>query len=386
MADRSSIAGVVREKRDIFFGRLLMRATRTRWQRLAEVTIQRSGLLNALERLDRRSPSSELPILMFHRIQDPDTCGDQSEADLVSAPPAVFAQEMEFVARHFQPITGAELLAALDGRALAQRSVLVSFDDGTRDFLEYAWPVLERLRIPCVVCVPTALPDRVDAILWEDRLHQVLSRTSSAEVDLAGVGRLDLSTQDARARSCYRVRTYLHQFPGTVPDRFVDDLERRLGVRAEPFRQFLSWSELRGLGERVSVIPHGQRHVRLAGMSPAEIDDEVAGSLAALRDRLVNCLPIVAYPYGSFDAAVLSATRGAGFRAGLSTRAGFASMAPNERLSLRRVNIYHGTLSHFRLDLTRAFAWYLARRADLSKQRSGQARVMAPRPPGWARS
>jgi peptidoglycan/xylan/chitin deacetylase (PgdA/CDA1 family) len=370
-------------RRGNFFARELMRATRTPWQRFAESAIERTGLLSVLERLDRRSPSAALPILMFHRIQDPEACGDQSEADLISAPPTVFAREMEFVARHFQPISGVELLAALDGRPLPPRSVLVSFDDGTRDFLEHAWPVLERLRIPSILCVPTAFPGRSDAIFWEDRLHQVVSRTPHGEVDLDGLGRLDLSTPAARARACYQVRTYLHQFPGAVPDRVVDALERQLGVRAEPFGQSLTWSELREVGELVALVPHGQRHVRLAGMAAAEIDAEVAGSLAVMRERLGACLPIIAYPYGSFDTTVLSATHRAGYRAGLSTRAGFASLA-NDRLNLRRVNIYHGTLTHFRLDLTRTFAWYLARRADLEQRRMRRAPVTAPPPPGSA--
>jgi peptidoglycan/xylan/chitin deacetylase (PgdA/CDA1 family) len=343
-----------------------MRATRTRWQRFAEWTIQRSGVLSLLEHFDRLRPASAVPILMFHRIQDPATCGDRSEPDLISAPPEVFAQEMEHLARHFHPVSAADLLAALDGATLPHRAVLLTFDDGTRDFVDYARPVLERLRIPAVLCVPTGYAGNPDHMFWQDRLYQALSRTSARKVALDGLGHFDLSTSAARSLARHRLRTYIQGLPGTAPEALLDKLERQLGVHVEPLGQSLSWAELRGLGDRLSIIPHGRWHARLGGMAPAEQDAEIAGSLSDMRAHLGDCLPIFCYPYGSFDANVLASVRRAGYRAALSTRAGFASVIQAERLALRRVNIYHGTLGHFRLDLTRAFAWYLARRADMT--------------------
>ena len=91
---------------------------RTPYQRLAESAIERSGLLGLLERMDTPSAARLLPILLLHRIEDPAACGDVRSPDLISATPAVFATQMEFLARKFNPIRVADLLAALDGAPL----------------------------------------------------------------------------------------------------------------------------------------------------------------------------------------------------------------------------------------------------------------------------
>ena len=165
------------------------------------------------------------------------------------------------------------------------------------------------------------------------------------------------------------LRTWLHGFPGAVPDAIVDQLEVQLDVKAESFDGVLSWDAVREVSAGVDILPHGRRHLRLEGMADAELDAEVAGPLADIRAQLGSCPPVFSYPYGRFDARVLEAAQRAGYRAALSTRAGFAKLRPSEHLRLRRVHIYHGTLAHFRLDLTPAFAWYTARREDLSASR-----------------
>lgn len=341
-----------------------MQAERTGWQRSAEWAIQRSGLLALFEAVDRVVPGRRVPILMYHRVDEPALCGDRSEPDLISAPPAVFAQEMVWLKDHFQPISLGDLLDASKGRSLPPRAVLLTFDDGTSDFKTHAWPVLERLGIPATVCMPTAYVDRPGAVYWQDRLHQALTRTRSSEFELPELGRISLVTGAQRRMAAARIRDYLHAFPGDVPEAFVTDLEHLLDVQTEPIGNFLNWDDLRVMQAGVSVIPHGLTHVRMAGLSADKLRAEVIQPFEDIRAHLGTAWPVFSYPYGSYDSDVQAALHEAGYSLALSTRAGFADVGDLDRFALRRVNIYHGTLAHFRLDLTSAFAFYLARRSD----------------------
>jgi peptidoglycan/xylan/chitin deacetylase (PgdA/CDA1 family) len=342
---------------------------RTPYQRLAELAIERSGLLGLLERMGTPSAAGLLPILLLHRIEEPAACGYVRSPDLISATPAVFATQMEFLARKFNPIRVADLLAALDGAPLPRRAVLLTFDDGTSDFMEHVWPTLKRVGVPAALCVPTQVIGQPGAIFWEDRLHQVIARTKATHAVVQGFGAIELDSPAARLSAAAELRIWLHGFPGAVPDAIVDHMEVQLDVKAEPFGGVLSWDSVREVSDGVDILPHGRRHVRLEGMGEPELDAEVAGALADIREQLGSCLPVFSYPYGRFDARVLETAQRAGYRAAFSTRAGFAKLRPSEHLRLRRVHIYHGTLAHFRLDLTPAFAWYTARREDLSAAR-----------------
>lgn len=95
-------------------------------------------------------------------------------------------------------------------------------------------------------------------------------------------------------------------------DDAVPELDR-LGVRAAffvctsllgrksalPRQNYLSWpdaSELMAAGH--TIASHGRTHRSLDGLSAAEADGEVAGSLTALRERLGIRHALYAYPYG----------------------------------------------------------------------------------------
>ncbi|MFN2591405.1 MAG: polysaccharide deacetylase family protein [Candidatus Dormibacteria bacterium] len=86
-----------------------------------------------------------LPVLLYHSIgTDP-----SSEVARFAISPKVFAEQMRHLADEgYASMTVTELLPALVGPAAAdglpERPVLVTFDDGFRDFLTTALPIMQR--------------------------------------------------------------------------------------------------------------------------------------------------------------------------------------------------------------------------------------------------
>lgn len=126
----------------------------------------------------------------------------------------------------------------------------------------------------------------------------------------------------------------------TAPQLFVST--REVGgsagwVDGEPL---LSWAELEELARQgVIVGSHARRHRRLAGLDAAELEDEVAGSLADLRERLPDAWPLFAYPHGSHDQAVREATVSAGYRAAWATTKGRNGVG-TDPWCLRRIAVH----------------------------------------------
>ena len=97
-----------------------------------------------------------VPILMYHRIgqiypRDP------AITDALTVATSVFAAQMHWLRRSgFHAITQAQLFAALeDGATLPRRPVLITFDDGYRDVLWNASPILAHLHMPATAYVIT---------------------------------------------------------------------------------------------------------------------------------------------------------------------------------------------------------------------------------------
>lgn len=88
-------------------------------------------------------------ILMYHSIAD--APGPTSVA------PALFAAQMQALEHAGLPVISLDRLAAArhGGPVLPPRSVILTFDDGFRDFADSAWPLLRDRGWPVCVYLPT---------------------------------------------------------------------------------------------------------------------------------------------------------------------------------------------------------------------------------------
>ena len=91
---------------------------------------------------------------MYHRVGQ-DVRGDPEITRALTVPTAVFAEEMAWLRRDgFQAITPLQLFDALElGTRLPHKPVLITFDDGYRDILWNAAPILRRLRMPATAFI-----------------------------------------------------------------------------------------------------------------------------------------------------------------------------------------------------------------------------------------
>jgi peptidoglycan/xylan/chitin deacetylase (PgdA/CDA1 family) len=97
-----------------------------------------------------------VPILMYHRI-DFLRPGLPAITRRLTVDPRSFAAQMTWLANHgAHAITQLQLFDALmHGRALPAHPVMITFDDGYRDVLAKAAPVLSRLGMPATAYVIT---------------------------------------------------------------------------------------------------------------------------------------------------------------------------------------------------------------------------------------
>ncbi len=93
-----------------------------------------------------------IPVLYYHRVGAPDPIS-------VSVPTDLFRRQMEFLARRgYRSLTMAELRAHVEGRhPVKDKAVAITFDDGFRDNLQYAFPVLQQFRMKAAIFVCTGL-------------------------------------------------------------------------------------------------------------------------------------------------------------------------------------------------------------------------------------
>jgi peptidoglycan/xylan/chitin deacetylase (PgdA/CDA1 family) len=260
-------------------------------------------------------------ILMYHRF------GPRGAFRRVD--PAGFDRQLSYIRRHFVPGRLSEVVARLrSGLPVEPGTAVVTVDDGYADFAEYAYPLLERHRVPVTVFLVSEFIER-RIWLWFDAIHHLVHATTidRAVLELpAGRLELDLSTIEARNASWERVADACLLLSSRCRAEVLARLERAVGVRLPgtatgPYAP-LTWDQIRAMDAR--LVEYGAQtrtHPILSHCSDQELRDEIAGSKAHLEARLGRAVPCFCYPNGraqDYDDRAVAAVRDAGFAAAVT--------------------------------------------------------------------
>jgi len=264
-----------------------------------------------------------LAVLAYHDIRDPDR----------------FSAQLDHLRRAASPVSLAEVVrAAESGGGLPRRAVLVTFDDGHRDVLEVAMPMLRERGIPAVAFAVAGLIDTRSPHWWTEVKELVRAGGSAPVV-------AELRPDDA-------VRA-LKKVPNDARLRAIEELRRTASTPAPPVDQ-LSGSELVRLeSEGISIGSHSLTHPCLSTCEPETIRTEVEEAHAILARALGHEIESFAYPDGDRDARVADAVRKAGHRVAFLFDHGLSPARPLDRFHISRLRVDgDATFDRFRIILS----------------------------------
>jgi peptidoglycan/xylan/chitin deacetylase (PgdA/CDA1 family) len=188
----------------------------------------RTGLKVTASAVDAvRRPGAGVVVLAFHQVDGP-------RASEVNLPGRLFEEQMAIVAEQADVIAlgqAVDELAAADGAGSAppdgRRRVVLTFDDGTADFVEHALPVVARLGLPVTLYVATDFVESGRSF-WDD--GTVLSWAALRDALDTGV-----LTVGSHTHSHALLDRLTPAVAAAELDRSIDLLGARLGVDAHHF-------------------------------------------------------------------------------------------------------------------------------------------------------
>ncbi len=186
--------------------------------------------------LGRPAARHGVRILTYHRIVSDDQ-------DPFAVRPREFVEQMETLARTSKVMDLGTALSGMEACGDVMRRVVVTFDDGTCDFITEAAPVLFRLGLPAVIYVNPSKVGKSGFLGWEDLL----------ELSRAGV---EVGSHSLEHRSLGRlprdeVRRQVVESRRVLEDRLGRDV-RALAYPYGTVRDFNEWimSEVSSAGYR----------------------------------------------------------------------------------------------------------------------------------------
>jgi peptidoglycan/xylan/chitin deacetylase (PgdA/CDA1 family) len=309
-----------------------------------------SGGLAAAAGWARREPA--FTILTYHRVND------HRDPFFAALGNAVFERQVQHLARHYVVLPVEELVDRMAAGAVPRNAAAITFDDGYRDTLTHAAPILAGYGLPATVFLATGFIGTTE-IPWYDRLATAFKLSTRSSIVAPSGEELPLETVDDRLAALVRTRTHLkalteEQFQRAF-HRLLETL--RAGERQSSKNAMLNWDDvhaLRGLGFRIGA--HTVTHPVLSRVSAERARAEIMGSREMIQGACGTAPRAFAYPNGGpadYTAAVVDIVREAGFRCAVTTRFGLNTPRTSP-WELQRGQPWEEHLPTFALKL----AWY----------------------------
>ena len=306
-----------------------------------------------------------LTVLNYHRVDHLEAACDVDEG-VLDATPESLDRQLRRLRRHCTPIALGELLAHLDGALLPANPALVTFDDGYRDNLVNAVPILERHGIRATFFIATAYVTQRRPFWW-DRISWALKHARRKEFRLDYPFGTEVNLADGIAGPASHLHRLVKKTPRLDLERFLDDLVTRSDAPWESTTErrladqlIMTWDDVRALRRAgMDVGSHTRTHRVLQTLAPEELPAELAGSRADLESELGEPVSTIAYPVGPSIAGepeIRAAVVATGYRLGFTYGTGLQPLGALDPLDIRRLAADH-TIDDARFSTLLATPW-----------------------------
>ncbi len=276
---------------------------------------------------------------LFHRVSE--------QADFMWPPmrPQLFEKIIKKLNKQFCIVNLENFLNDVDYWKSSKKPLAtVLFDDGYKDNIEYAAPILKKYSCPASFYVVTDCIDK-NVPTWTYIVDFILQNSSNLKLELNAeyvpneLRRIEVDGKFSKASK--RLKPWMKGLPNVRRLEVLKLLVEQSSIEI-PEKLMMSWSDVSQLSSLGFTIgSHTHTHPMLGRLeAEAEIEEELSISFEILRDKLGKPPETISYPIGSFDNKVIAVSKKVGYKFGLAVEQKFYNTTNDSLYAIPRVELY----------------------------------------------
>ena len=226
---------------------------------------------------------------------------------------SMFRGQIKFIVNNYIPISIYDFMKITENKCLiktyAKPPVLLGFDDGYKNIINQALPILNEFKIPAVFFVIGEIFKNPNFVPWYVEMVHLIRKTKKITVIYDNVT-IDLVSKKGRT-------LLMHLFEASFKAlKFEDERQRLLtnfasllcvkrpmASELDDDLRFVCKEDLSNLGSTslLTVASHAMTHRNLASLTYEEQVYEMEQSDLLLKEHCPSYYPTVSYPDGSFN-------------------------------------------------------------------------------------
>jgi peptidoglycan/xylan/chitin deacetylase (PgdA/CDA1 family) len=263
---------------------------------------------------------------------------------------------LKLLSQYYAFISIDEAQEKLDGeQPLDMHYCVFTFDDGQRNNVTHAMPVLRRYKAPAVLyVVPEAAEKQVP--FWFDRLDYAMQQgfQSINEIEVFGKT-FSLGNYDSKSlkKLFLAIKNEIfspqHPYAESVQElaRVIELLEKTSGKSLltlypdDPWSKIMDWEEIKqaALESDITIGSHSLDHSLMGKISETEARDQLVRSKLEIEERLQKPCTHFAYPNGSLPDNPSTLLEDSGYQTAVTTKTGITLKDTFNRYLIDRVYI-----------------------------------------------
>ena len=280
-------------------------------------------------------------ILCYHRVMPHlDVLNDKSPGRGLAISDKCFEGHLEHLAKNYNVISMDKMYDHILSDS-DEYFVSITFDDGYKDNLNYALPILEKYNLPAIIYIVTKHPQG-DGWIWWYELEDHIMNNDHINFSFREYS-IESSLKTLKQKySCFDdLRNFVIKLNQDDQKKFLSKLSKS-EKRKDYSSLMLTWDEIKLLDKHqlITIGAHTHTHANLKSLDKNSAIAEMKKSKVFLEEELKHSINHFAYPFGSEEQVgekVANYPEKLNFNTAVSTNYGFVET--NNLLLINRISL-----------------------------------------------
>lgn len=277
---------------------------------------------------------------LFHRVSP--------QRDLLWDPMSVelFDKCIGYISNKYKVVRFEDLIDS-DKLLVENKIATIMFDDGYKDNIEYALPILNKYNCKASFYVVTDCIDK-NKPTWTHQLEYLFQHTNISDInidfDFIPENMRVSSLHDTKARLKYvlQLNPILKKLPYHQLEKVVERVNNTYNDIHLP-KLMMNWDDLRELSKQGHYI--GSHSALHSTFGYASGDDFIMKELKVSGNRIMEELgyfpKTISYPVGSYNSQTKKLVKQAGYKAGLAVKQSIFNPQTTDLFEVDRIELYN---------------------------------------------
>ncbi|MCW3071556.1 MAG: pda4E [Bacteroidetes bacterium] len=290
----------------------------------------------------------KIRIFLFHRVSPMrDPLWDPMS-------PALFERIVAYLGKSYEVVPLERTLIG-DHIPLSKKELCaITFDDGYKDFINYAFPILKKHNCPSSMYV---ISDCVDQNLppWTYIINHLFINTSHLLLDIhskalpANLSKTTWNNSKERIGYARKLSPFMKQLNNRERVLIYEQIQKEFNDVDDPHDMMMSWDNIREIGRNGCEIgSHSASHPLLAKKTN-ELEHELTASAEKIKTETGKFPLAISYPFGNYNDTVKTMSENAGYKTGLTVNYGTYNSDVHHLFEIPRIELYSESFFKSRL-------------------------------------